>query len=243
MDRNKINNKTLILYFGIGIGIVLAFFAIGFAIYSYWKGIIIDNENGYNGINAVIALMALLMNIITVIFVFATYDSQSKQISQNKKDTDYNRALDLIFRQLEHTKTKLSSNYGTYLNEFINRNEDLRRVQLNIDLRFFEDDNFRVYSRALSFLAIEFEIYYNVIVNTTLSDDDKRYLLSIAPHNINSRLIQSLNVFQNHYQLFQASDEYQKFNSNLKNNIEYDLLLVLEYLRIPQVQGLKLTDV
>ncbi len=242
MDRKKINKKTLILYFGIGIGVVLAFFAIGFAIYSHWKGIIVDNENGYNGINAVIALMALLMNIITVIFVFATYDSQSKQISQNKRDTDYNRALDLIFRQLEHTKAKLSLDNSNALAEFINKNSDLNRVALNLDLRFFEDDNFRIYSRALNFLAIEFEIYYNVIVNTTLNNDDKRYLLSIAPHNINSKLIQSLNIFQNHYQLFQASDEYQKFNSNLKNNIENDLFLILGYLRIPQVQGLELTD-
>lgn len=242
MDRKKFNKRTLILYFGIGIGIVLAFLAIGFAIYSHWKGIIVDNVNGYNGINAVIALMALLMNIITVIFVFATYDSQSKQISQNKKDTDYNRALDLIFRQLEHTNSKLSLDNSNVLAEFINKNSDLNRVPLNVDLRLFEDDNFRVYSRALSFLATEFEIYYNVIVNTTLNNGDKRFLLSIAPHNIHSKLVQSLNIFQDHYKLFQASEQYQGFNSSLKNNIEYDLSLVLGYLWIQQVEGLKLTD-
>ncbi|MEJ5092920.1 hypothetical protein GEO21_22960, partial [Sphingobacterium faecium] len=108
--------KTFYLYTGIVITVLFSVLLIGLLIYCYWKSKITDEAVGYNPINSVIAFLALILNILTVIFVYATYQTQrdtikmqAKQINDDKKDGEFNRVLDIVYKQLEHTIEKYNS--------------------------------------------------------------------------------------------------------------------------------------
>jgi len=75
---------------------------------------------------AITGLSGLVLSFGTVFFVVKTYSAQKEQIriqniqidiqkqeiEENKKDLEFNRALDIVYRQLEHTNSKF-----TYINE------------------------------------------------------------------------------------------------------------------------------
>lgn len=78
-------------------------------------------QQHFNAFEVVTGLSGLIISIVTIYFVFNTYDVQLKQIAQqkgqiedNKKDVEFNRALDMVFRQLEIT--------GNNIKEFKEKN-------------------------------------------------------------------------------------------------------------------------
>lgn len=188
------------------------------------------------------------MNILTVIFVFATYQAQRNQIEDNKKDGEFNRVLDIIYKQLEYTKSKYNAQIGSswsykiYFNNLCNyltTNSFIHIVYPNSGIAHYFDYVFN------HFLVKEFEVYYRVInLNNHLSDDDKIFFTNLFVNNIDSNIMKNVVLFQELYYDFQKSEQYniqKEADPNTRfNNIEKDLKLVLQYLNIPKIEGLKL---
>lgn len=247
--------KTFYLYTGIVIVVILSVLLIGLLIYCYWKSKITDEAVGYNPINSVIAFLALILNILTVIFVYATYQTQrdtikmqAKQINDDKKDGEFNRVLDIVYKQLEHTIEKYNSKinsgwtykqYFEQLSHLLTTSSFNRIVHPNSDIPYYFGTVFN------SFLVKEFEVYYRVInLNNQLSDDDKTFFTNLFVNNIDNRIINKVMLFQELYYDFQQSEQYSVLKKDDPSSrfdfIESRLKLVLQYLKIPKKEGLRL---
>jgi len=108
-------------------------------LYLYWKSTVNDNH-GYNSINALIALLALLVNIITIFFLYINYQQQQKHIktqeeelNNNKQDTEFNRLLDIIYKQLEYTNDALEELDGDVFTNLTNS------LNLEVDEKLKDD--------------------------------------------------------------------------------------------------------
>jgi len=173
-------NRTFYLYTGIVLSILVFSFFIGYAIYSHWKSIGINDEQGYNSINAVIALLSLGFNIVTVIFVYATYQTSNKQLLDSNKNTEYNRALDNIYKQMEYTKQFFAPKYEpySYLKENMESDENLYR-------------NINKIKRFLMEFVEDIELYLLIIGKDSLAWEEKSFLLNVVFKNYNE-VIKSL---------------------------------------------------
>jgi len=238
MKKKIFDEKTFRVHIGIVVFILFCFLIFGLAIYCYWKGKV-DDVNGYNSIDSSIAFIALGINILTVIFVYATYQTQKdiikmqrKQIEDDKKDGDFNRVMDIIFRQLEHTSVryssipdvKLTSKYGVtsikvmYDNYFktINFKNINELAELNDFGRFVS------YLDVLRFLTEEFKVYYNVInSNNNLFDTDKQFFTTLFANNIEPTLIKKIDMFQQLYFVIKKSDSYKELILDSQNKMMF----------------------
>src|SRR5690606_11318409 len=119
----------------------------------------------------------LLTGIITIFFLYINYDLQRKQIKNLQNETDFNRALDVVYKQLE------------YIVNYIKNDEVLNQM----NGKFFDDgiqhmDYHSKYQTELlnkldklneSLKIITFTIHsYNLTIK------HKNYLLRIAVYNI-----------------------------------------------------------
>ncbi|MCW2259611.1 MULTISPECIES: hypothetical protein [Sphingobacterium] len=252
--EKKTKNQNLRLVFLVLFG----FLGIGLAVYCHWKGII-DDINGYNSINAVIAFISLGINILTVIFVFVTYEAQrevirmqAKQIKDDKKDGDFTRVMELIYKQLEYTNKRFNIEEIENLGEFSFKysylslyNESLKKITVNNISLINVETTSRIgnHSRILSFFNKELEVYYKIInTNNNLSEDDRDFFTKLFVDNIDNTIITKIDLFQSWYYEYKKWYDLPNEGQNYYtiNSIDYDLALVLEYLRIPKLEALDL---
>ncbi|WP_313235687.1 hypothetical protein [Sphingobacterium multivorum] len=178
------NQKDFIKYLPLGFLVlfVLTLPLTGILLYNYWKGFI-NEEHGYNGINTVIAYAGGVINLITIIFLYINYIQQKEQIKKqdeelkaNKEDSEFNRALTIIYQQLEYSKNVFQDNLDTInvfkkeimtLNEFYNilyYNSKVIRFMINI--------------------KYEITLIERLLAKSQLSTEDKQYFNKIFPSNI-----------------------------------------------------------
>jgi|GEM_PF-6645218 len=63
-----------------------------------------DSEKNSNIIQNAISLSTLILTGITLVFLYLTLNQQQEQIDSNKSDVEFNRVLDLIYKNVEYTK-------------------------------------------------------------------------------------------------------------------------------------------
>lgn len=254
MEKEFLDKKTRNLHLGVVFLVLFSFFGIALALYCHWKGRV-DDTNGYNSINAIIAFIAMGINILTVIFVFITYQAQketirmqAKQIADDKKDGEFNRVLDIVYKQLEHTTVKYNTKTGsswstkvffTEMSRLLTKEQFYLLVNPNSGVSHYFNKVFT------SFFIKEFEVYYRVImINNQLSNDDRIFFTHLFVNNVDNNIIKVVELFQELYYDFQQSEQYniqkgEDLNSRFVN-IEKDLKLVLQYLNLTKIEGLKL---
>lgn len=216
MKEGSKEKKSILFYVGIALVGALAVFMLALLLYCYWKGKI-DDENGYNSINAIIAGFGLLVNFGTIIFVYRTFKLQNKQIDDNKKDVEFNRALDIVYKQLDHSKEKLKfSKYKTLL-------ENLPYD--NVDEWF---NKITEIHNVINILKYETDFYIKLLSKSYLKDEDVEYLFKIYTSNLQvevKRLFDCSKRFVNSFNvnLETRFEEYYDNNIRSEDNVyEYD---------------------
>lgn len=237
MSKEKSDQKKSRLFY-IGIAVVgpLAVFMSALLLYCYWKGKI-DDTSGYNSVSAIIAGVALVVNLVTVILVYYTFKLQSDEIKRNRKDVEFNRALDIIYQQLEYTKKRFipetkSYTYSYYITILIEVAENYNFYNEQ------EVENIFVYKKlealntlegidnVLSFLEVEFRLYTNILKG--LDNVQKLKLINIITWNIDVKLEETIRVLHQIYFRYKTSyrtnlrdeEEYQIVDGNIVTNFE-----------------------
>ncbi|WP_182981720.1 hypothetical protein [Sphingobacterium sp. UME9] len=67
-------------------------------------------ENTAENITAVVSVLALIVSSVALFYLYRTYQTQREEIAEqkkellrNKKDVEYNRALDIIYKHIDYT--------------------------------------------------------------------------------------------------------------------------------------------
>lgn len=231
-------------------------------LYLYWKSTVNDN-NGYNSINALIALLALLVNIITIFFLYFNYQQQQKHINKqedelknNRNDIEFNRTLDIIYKQLEYSQRKFSLlNLSNNLKEFVENLTDNRFYSFTFNITL--DKELLSVNRILELLIKELELYNKIINSSKLDKDVKDYLIELVVKNIYPKLDEAIDNLQNKYKAFKLNLEgYQKnlINDNIDRTeyleignkyeklIDKNLKIVLSLMNKVVIDGLNLKE-
>lgn len=235
LEEKKENQikKGILYYVTVGLIILTTVNLVGLVVHCYWKSKNINDADGYNSIDASIALMALLVNVITIIFVYATYQKQKEQIDiqreeieDNKKDVEFNRALEIIYRQLEFTRVRFKPENAHYIYT------DYESKLVNLGNKFdYDNDIENLYTfkflenlktlggidNVLSFLEIEFKLYKNMLEG--LEKKQKLKLINIITWNIDIKLEETIRVSYDVYSKYKSS-----YKTNLRDEEEYQIL-------------------
>lgn len=106
-QTQNLKNKIYIIFI---LWVIFCCLIFLFASNDLLKCYIKDDENGYDSFMASIAFVGVIMTILTVLGIFFNYKSQREQIKiqkeeieESKKDVEFNRALDIIYKQLEYS--------------------------------------------------------------------------------------------------------------------------------------------
>lgn len=186
---------------------------LGTILYKYWSGFV-DNANGYNSINAVIAYAGGVVNIITILFLFINYRQQKKQIENDRKDSEFNRALDIVYKQLEYSKRNLYSKpyEGIYKKLML----DLIVEDYDINREILADDNESRCDHSNLFEMLEKEIKpYQIIVtdNSLLTKNQKMLLGNLIGINFAERFDITIERFINLSKKATSEPEFLKNNN------------------------------
>ncbi|WP_293900213.1 hypothetical protein [Sphingobacterium sp. UBA5670] len=218
----KISSK--IFYPIFVIGITFFFLIITCAALGLFEYYVEDPKDGYNGINASIASTALIINILTIIIVFITYNNQSEQIKNNKADSDYTRAIDLIYKQHDLIKSKIKSQkLEDLITKFVGNNYE-GSYSLEMEHILIKDDFIKDYSRVSHFLVQELKFIFRFLECSKISNDDKKELSSIIPNILNPNLLDSIISFCKKVKKYEneslSPDERSKYLQALVNDCE-----------------------
>lgn len=135
---------------------------------------------------AITGLSGLVLSFGTVFFVVKTYSAQKEQIriqniqidiqkqeiEDNKKDLEFNRALDIVYKQLEHSKEKLvatKEEYKKYCEDISNYNKWFDIVPEIYNL--------------VNLVNYENRFYTRLLAKSLLEQDNKDYLFQIYTSN------------------------------------------------------------
>lgn len=147
-----------------------------------------SSENLTNIVVASTSIVGLLISILTIIVVYNTYIKQAHEINNNKVNVEYNRLLDITYKQLDISISRLhlTDNESKIINETISFTPsivvDFPR-KANIMHNFF----FR--------LDTELSIHLNNILHSDLSTAKRLHLLRIVESNIYSNIREFVDIF------------------------------------------------
>ncbi len=154
-----------------------------------------DTEKNSNIIQNAISLSTLIVTGITLVFLYLTLNQQQEQINDNKSNVEFNRVLDITFKQVEFIKINLSTTHftETYQKLYIS----LIVENYMINKRILEDITFRLDSNILfESLEKELKIFTPLILeNKILSLEQKVLLGKIIGNNILERFESTISKF------------------------------------------------
>lgn len=162
-----------------------------------------SNDNYADVIQAVASVFSLYISLGAIYYVYKTYQAQKAEIQRNSRDVEFNRILDLIYRQLEISNKK----YGEVVNH-----PNAPKVPINKITETFPHISsynwlFRLYLKDL-------EIIDNFLNKTTLKQEDKNLLVSIFTNNIENDVKALFGQFSLHFKVSSFSidvrEEYRK---------------------------------
>ncbi|PRD56743.1 hypothetical protein [Sphingobacterium gobiense] len=164
----RCNNFVLIL-----LGIAISAFGIMIPI------LYTNNEVDGTNVSNSIQFLTLLVGIATIAYVIKTFELQRKQIEDNNRNTEFNRVLDITYRQLDITKDRLKEldELSVSLIEVIRTRDDL----------FENQPGFRKY---LYNLTAQTYFYKRLLNKSYLSYNDKQFVFLVFYDNIPPSILQ-----------------------------------------------------
>jgi len=194
-------------------------------LYLYWKTTVNDNH-GYNSINALIALLALLVNIITIFILAKTYLSQKGELKRNIQDVEFNRVLDIVYRQLDKSEGYFKKNdeasearITRIVDEFFIKHKSFSEksnVEYQLDKKIILEDLYRLISHLDTYrnsLYNLLKFYQRIIFSPVLKKNEINILSVILKESF---LLERFNKFDTFYQkIIPLVDYYKdKFGEN-----------------------------
>lgn len=138
------------------------------------------DEKDFKIFDVVTPILALIISVIGSIYVYNAYQAQREQIAiqkqeieDSKRDAEYNRILDTIYRQLEFSNNELRE----YFNEI---NEPIKLI-ISLDDSF---ERLTAYCWMFKILDVNFRIFDKILNNTLLDDRDKILIVDIISTNL-----------------------------------------------------------
>lgn len=204
-------------------------------------------------IQAVVSMITLIVSIVTIYFVYKAYQSQNEQIAiqkkeleEGRKDVEFNRALDMFYKQIEYSKHRIAINnlepiIKAFIENTLNTFYILDLVYSNLGIK-----EFIKISKIFRVLSEDLRIYNNILIQTNVNESDKLFLMQLVIDNIFPKLSEAINIFQSSYRDFQGGQAYKEMEFNnpqmkkVLNDIEFDFGNVLSYVKIKQIKGLHL---
>jgi len=180
-----------------------------------------EKEIEVDNINNAIQFTSLLLTIGTIFFVVKTYIIQKEELDENKNVTQFNRALDIIYKQLEYSK-----------NIFLVNADEVERIRKFTFTSKIIVNNANVLTIVFIKVKYELSLIQRLFNNSILERDDKEYFYKIFTSNIPydfkiliGKVIKYLNTVNNFEELFEQEliDYYRDIIFNSVEN-SYELL-------------------
>lgn len=175
--------------------------------------------------------MMILVTIFTAVLLLLTLESQQKQISiqkeeidRNRRDVEFNRTLDLVYRQLEYSnKTAQAIN----LDEIERINEALSSLPFaNRKHEYFVENVEKIYLIVKASNKL-LNAYRRIINENKLGEDDVMILIYLLRDNLCSLLYGEIVTLKQHYD---QSINKEKLKSDKKiDELTYQKLGNIEY--------------
>ncbi|GHE44383.1 hypothetical protein GCM10017764_29480 [Sphingobacterium griseoflavum] len=175
--------------------------------YKHWKGTI-EPENGYNGIDSVVGIGGLLLNAVTIYFVYITYQQQRKQIEEQNeqlaksdKEAEFNRLLDIIYKQLDHTRFKYNADA-----------EELFKISTALEVCDMPEimKNLKNINNAMRALNYEGNFYAQIIERCGLNNNDRAYLYNIYNNNVPEHYVALIYNLSDFGESYAHGDEFKE---------------------------------
>ncbi|WP_099369840.1 hypothetical protein [Sphingobacterium sp. 1.A.5] len=214
---------------------VIAFFLIalvilsplwGISIYEYWTGFI-DTNNRFEAIGTVIAYVGGVINIVTIAFLYINFHQQKEDNFKKDQELEYNRALDIVYRQLEFTNKRFKPinqkvNYNRYTNYINSPVREERNNNLKESYNIFLLNSHEILY-FFQFLNKEFSAYKKLLNVRGLSHDHKLKLVYIILWNIDVKLESNIERFYTLYVDWSSKFDLSDKSDNV-NNIILDVI-------------------
>ena len=208
--------KKYLPYIVLGIGFIMILVIIYTSLYN---NLLNSTNNVFEANNTTIQLLLLITSIITILFLAINFKQQKDQIDKNIKDVEFNRCLDITFKQVDNTIMLLKSN-----DEIIEKlNYSLNHSDITDFMGYFD-----LFRELTDTLFKEINFYYVLLKKTRLTQSEKINIFHIVDQNLSpnfQKLLRSpINNMNNTIDENENFDEYFSlayFNYILSR--EYDL--------------------
>ncbi|WET67959.1 OadG family protein [Sphingobacterium sp.] len=226
--------------------VVFCFLIILAAVIGLMKWIIDGDIDVYNAITISVAFMALIVGVLTVVGVFFAYQSQREQIDlqkmeieDGKKDIEFNRALDIIYKQLEHsTKTwtiEGINNSNVFSRDIKDCFSDLNNDNTNCIKDFllghfnFIPNDLYDFNEFLESFDQMLNIYKKVIDSKRLDSDQKSILTDVLEENIYRQFRPFFSNAHKLYQRYLRDIDREDTQTNINAWGDENIKLQLQY--------------
>lgn len=144
--------------------------------------------------------ISAFLNVITIIFVYFSFKLQRAEINNNAKNSEFNRAVDVIYKQLEVSEIK--GDQVVLLDKFKGFIGNLERLDSNLEMKQYIN---WYLTKALDLLFQfnrNFNIYKNLVYGNSLTIDEISILVDVVDTNY---LEQFYNIFVRLLELYDTS--------------------------------------
>lgn len=207
------------------------FFLLAFILYAVGVVVFISkgDDKTVGAFEAVTGVSGLILSFATIFYVAKAYgqqkrqndiqslqiETQKKQIEENKKDVEFNRALDIVYRQLEHSKDKLVATEADFMkySSSMKNTEDLLQKYSGI-LQYF------------ILLNYENQFFIKLLENVNLDGETKKFLFRIHTSNLSyfyKLIIQNtIRIVNNSENIINSFKEttYKKYESRVIDSMK-----------------------
>lgn len=168
---------------------ILLLFIIGFLLIAFiisFTILYVENQSGIGNINNAIQFSALILSAITIVSLIINYIQQQNIFNRNLYDIEYNRVIDVLYRQLsvDLEKIKELNNIFDVLKNNIISKENLPNVLVHSNLKALAVNLFKITCTFQQFID-----------RSSLTPVDKSNIFLIYEENLpNDYLIYLLNL-------------------------------------------------
>ena len=113
----------MIKYLKYSLILVVIVLFVAYIYYELFNQFLITGNTPIESNNTTIQFILLVTGIITIFFLYINYDLQRKQIKSQQKEIEFNRVLDIVYKQLNNTTISLME--LSQKREFINQSNEI----------------------------------------------------------------------------------------------------------------------
>ncbi|WP_099367534.1 hypothetical protein [Sphingobacterium sp. 1.A.4] len=180
------------------------------------------NESDKTLYDTVGNFLTLFINTLTIYFVYKTYAS-------NKEDVQFNRTIDLFYKQLTYSEKRILNDVAlqSQMEKFFKRVQN-SNVSFEVENDFLGNDELERYSKVLKYISEDLYIYTLILERTNLTLDNKKFIVNLTIGNIYPNLLIRLSEFQNLYKNFKNSINYIEASERQSTTLTHnDELIVI----------------